>query len=171
MRFHVKASSSAVLVALCSLLMGGCGAGTAPEDSGSSSESHGDDLGGAVSAPGDDTSQQEDTRGMVTLCHVPPGNPANAHTISVGAPAVRAHLHHGDHLGACDGSREPDAGTPPPDAGTPQADGGSTTPDAGSPGPVDGGPTCAGSNEPCSTSSPCCSGLACQASVCVPVIH
>jgi hypothetical protein len=37
----------------------------------------------------------------VTICHIPPGNPANAHTITVGAPAVPAHLAHGDHLGAC----------------------------------------------------------------------
>jgi hypothetical protein len=39
--------------------------------------------------------------GKVCLCHVPPGNPANAHTICVGAPAVRAHLGHGDSLGEC----------------------------------------------------------------------
>src|SRR4051812_38263380 len=37
----------------------------------------------------------------VTICHVPPGNPANAHSITVGAPAVRAHLAHGDYIGAC----------------------------------------------------------------------
>lgn len=37
----------------------------------------------------------------VTLCHVPPGNPSNAHTISVGSPAVQAHLGHGDALGEC----------------------------------------------------------------------
>jgi hypothetical protein len=37
----------------------------------------------------------------VTICHVPPGNPANAHTITVGAPAVPAHLAHGDTLGPC----------------------------------------------------------------------
>jgi cysteine-rich repeat protein len=37
----------------------------------------------------------------VTLCHVPPGNPANAQTISVGEAAVRAHVAHGDQLGAC----------------------------------------------------------------------
>lgn len=35
------------------------------------------------------------------LCHVPPGNPGNAHTICVGSPAVKAHLKHGDTLGEC----------------------------------------------------------------------
>ena len=39
----------------------------------------------------------------VTLCHIPPGNPSNAHTITVGSPAVAAHLAHGDDLGACVG--------------------------------------------------------------------
>ncbi len=37
----------------------------------------------------------------VTICHIPPGNPDNAHTITVGAPAVSAHLDHGDTIGAC----------------------------------------------------------------------
>jgi hypothetical protein len=38
----------------------------------------------------------------VTICHIPPGNPANAHTITVGAPAVPAHLeNHGDSIGEC----------------------------------------------------------------------
>lgn len=37
----------------------------------------------------------------VTICHIPPGNPSNAHTITVGAAAVSAHLNHGDTLGAC----------------------------------------------------------------------
>jgi hypothetical protein len=39
--------------------------------------------------------------GKVCLCHVPPGNPGNAHEICVGAPAVQAHLGHGDYLGEC----------------------------------------------------------------------
>ena len=34
--------------------------------------------------------------GKVCLCHIPPGNPGNAHTICVGAPAVKSHLGHGD---------------------------------------------------------------------------
>lgn len=37
----------------------------------------------------------------VTICHRPPGNPENEHTIVVGAPAVPAHLAHGDDLGEC----------------------------------------------------------------------
>lgn len=43
----------------------------------------------------------------VTICHVPPGNPDDAHTITVGAPAVPAHLAHGDDLDECD-AFEPD---------------------------------------------------------------
>lgn len=37
----------------------------------------------------------------VDVCHAPPGNPENAHTISVSKNAVPAHLAHGDILGAC----------------------------------------------------------------------
>lgn len=36
------------------------------------------------------------------VCHIPPGNPENAHTISIGSPAVVAHLAHGDKLGRCE---------------------------------------------------------------------
>ena len=38
----------------------------------------------------------------VTICHIPPGNPENQHTITVGAPAVPAHIsQHGDYVGEC----------------------------------------------------------------------
>ncbi len=35
------------------------------------------------------------------ICHVPPDDPSNYHTISVGDAAVPAHLAHGDCLGPC----------------------------------------------------------------------
>lgn len=35
------------------------------------------------------------------ICHIPPGNPSNAHEICVGRSAVPAHLAHGDFLGEC----------------------------------------------------------------------
>jgi len=36
-----------------------------------------------------------------TICHIPPGNPNASHTITVGLPAVDAHLAHGDTEGPC----------------------------------------------------------------------
>ena len=38
----------------------------------------------------------------VEVCHIPPGNPENAHTITISENALEAHLDHGDHLGACE---------------------------------------------------------------------
>ena len=39
----------------------------------------------------------------VEICHVPPGNPGNAHTIWVDPSSVSAHLNnHDDYLGSCD---------------------------------------------------------------------
>ena len=43
----------------------------------------------------------------VTICHIPPGNPENAHTISVGISAVKGHLAHGDVKGSCDSANLP----------------------------------------------------------------
>ena len=40
----------------------------------------------------------------VTICHIPPGNPGNAHTITVSVNAMPAHLAHGDVL-ALEGER------------------------------------------------------------------
>ncbi len=178
MRFQTM-TSSAVLATLCSLLLCGCGVGSPSEEVGPGSEARGGALGGAPGvgkgdAPEEADDEAEDGEG-VTLCHVPPGNPDNAHTITVGAPAVRAHLRHGDRLGACEGSSEPDAGTPPAeDGGSSGGDGGTTpTPDAGSPGPVDGGsgPICAGTSQACGGSVQCCSGLSCLDGFCSPILN
>jgi hypothetical protein len=173
MRFQTM-TSSAVLVTLCTLLLCGCGVSTQPGDVGPSSEEQGGALGGAPGVgKGEPEAEAENEAGEgVTLCHVPPGNPDNAHTITVGTPAVRAHLRHGDHLGACEGSSESDAGTPPPtDGGSSGGGGTDPEPDAGSPGPVDAGQVCADSSQACGTSMPCCSGLRCQAGFCSPDIN
>ncbi len=37
----------------------------------------------------------------ITICHLPPGNPSNAHTITIDTSALPAHLAHGDSQGAC----------------------------------------------------------------------
>jgi len=37
----------------------------------------------------------------VQICHIPPGNPANFHTITVSDKALPAHLGHGDIPGSC----------------------------------------------------------------------
>jgi len=37
----------------------------------------------------------------VKVCHIPQGNPSNAHTIEIGRPALEAHLAHGDTEGEC----------------------------------------------------------------------
>lgn len=38
----------------------------------------------------------------VTICHIPPGNPANTHAITISVNALPAHLAHGDNLGDCE---------------------------------------------------------------------
>ena len=43
----------------------------------------------------------------VLICHIPPGNPGNAHAICVGASAVEPHIaQHGDSVGSCSATRE-----------------------------------------------------------------
>jgi hypothetical protein len=47
----------------------------------------------------------------VLICHIPPGNPDNAHTICVSEHAVDPHqTHHGDTIGACAGDGGDDGG-------------------------------------------------------------
>lgn len=61
--------------------------------------------------PGNDTNDgnnngnngNNNDRGKITICHIPPGNPANAHTITIAQAAWPAHQAHGDQQGACPG--------------------------------------------------------------------
>jgi len=53
----------------------------------------------------------------ITICHVPSGNPAAKHTLTIGKSALEAHLGHGDTIGAC--PQEPTPTVPPPTTPTP----------------------------------------------------
>jgi hypothetical protein len=188
MRFHTMLSSSAALAALCSLLVvsGGCGGDGTSEGDGSNPALHDGELGGGFpssgtrndeSAPAKNESpgNGEAASGKVTICHVPPGNPANAHTLVVSVQGwENGHQRHrGDYLGACRGSDNvPDAGTSEPDAGTSEPDAGTSEPDAGTSTP-DAGPVCAPVGEACGGdgAATCCSGLECREGLCArPVI-
>ncbi len=55
-----------------------------------------------VDDPGDDAEEEVSCgANQVVVCHVPPGNPSNRHTLCVGAPSLHAHLAHGDTAGPC----------------------------------------------------------------------
>ena len=66
-------------------------------------DDNGDDSGSAYVFDAAGCPEDSDRDGMVTICHIPPGNPNNAQTITVSANAVPAHLAHGDHCGPCEG--------------------------------------------------------------------
>jgi len=67
-----------------------------------------DDGDGLIDCDDPDCDDAEACENVVCLCHRPPGNPSNEHTICVGAPAVGAHLAHGDSLGPCEGDHADD---------------------------------------------------------------
>ena len=160
------ARTSAAWMVLCSALLAfGCGGPTTTEED--PSLATGDDNLGAGEAPATDGGTAPD--GFATICHIPPGNHANAHTIRVGLPAMAAHLRHGDTLGACDDG----GGETPTDGGTGESDGGTAT-DGGSGGGIDAGPQCLPEAYECTTDESgedsCCNGLSCQEGQCWPVI-
>ena len=64
----------------------------------------------------------------VDVCHIPPGNPDNAHTITISENAVSAHLDHGDHLGACESAQTDQEPEPRPE---PESQSACTCPRAG----------------------------------------
>ena len=47
------------------------------------------------------SNDDDDNERKVTVCHLPPGNKDNAHTLRIGASALGAHLAHGDTVGEC----------------------------------------------------------------------
>lgn len=156
----------ALFIFVLSILAVACGSGTEPGTSSADEKARNGDPNADPSSNGADPSHK------VTLCHIPPGNPSNAHTISVGAPAVRAHLAHGDYLGPCHGDTDPPGGgspgpNPSDDGGTP----GPGNPDGGGPpgSNPDGGSACQQDGAACGTGLPaCCSGICGPAGQCSP---
>jgi hypothetical protein len=82
---------------VAAVTLGLAGACTAPD---ATSVQKLSDMGCTVNAPDPRACDPADTK-KTTICHIPPGNPDNAHTICVGNAAVPAHLDHGDFLGTC----------------------------------------------------------------------
>src|SRR5262245_22227808 len=89
---------------------------------------------------------------QVTICHLPPGDPANALTIVVDDHSLPAHIAHGDNLGACGPACQDPGGTCTNDTdccgGTCTTNAQCCMPDGGS----------------CETRADCCSGLECTGS-------
>lgn len=57
----------------------------------------------------EDDEDEDDDDDDVEVCHVPPGNPAAAHSIVIGAAAVPAHMgYHDDTLESCPGDDDDD---------------------------------------------------------------
>lgn len=81
-----------------------CPCGTTPLDENSNVKAWGAPLSWGQSGCSDNYTIEQN--GKVDICHVPPGNPENTHTLNVSVNAVKAHLSHGDWLGAC-GSCDP----------------------------------------------------------------
>ncbi|RME38363.1 MAG: hypothetical protein D6788_07590 [Planctomycetota bacterium] len=70
-------------------------------DADDSDDSENNDSGDSDDSDGDGPGTTNNGVPKVQICHVPPGDPSNAHTIVVGQPAVNDHLDHGDTIGAC----------------------------------------------------------------------
>jgi hypothetical protein len=102
---------------------------------------------------------------QIYICHIPPGNSAERHTLCVGAPAVAAHIKHhkahdsqlSDYVGQCvgdssSGGSDPttgDSGATAGDGGATAGDGGATAGDGGATAgsdATDGGGTTVGSD-------------------------
>ncbi|UPV76407.1 hypothetical protein M0R89_19800 (plasmid) [Halorussus limi] len=87
---------------------GGCESGSDDQQGGSGNGGDGGgggdgdgENGGSGGGDGEDEESGE-SGGEYAVCHRPPGNPDNAHTIHVGSEsAVESHLEHGDSRGPC----------------------------------------------------------------------
>lgn len=53
---------------------------------------------------GKDKGNDNNENVKITICHIPPGNPANKRTLTISTSALQAHINHGDVMGSCDES-------------------------------------------------------------------
>lgn len=110
-----KKTKIVVTSCLLTFIISGCGgAGSetsnadTPESDHSSSalkspgkkELPGDESGASKSKDGTNSKANKEDR-KVRVCHLPPGNPDNAHEIEIDESAVSTHLAHGDLIGKC----------------------------------------------------------------------
>ena len=58
---------------------------------------------------GNGNANGNDDNNKVTICHIPAGNPSAKQTIEVDESAVKAHMAHGDTMGACEGDDSDDS--------------------------------------------------------------
>jgi hypothetical protein len=63
------------------------------------------DCDGLIDAADPDCAIEKD---KVTICHIPRGNPARAHTIIIDADSLPNHLAHGDTIGPCENNSKQD---------------------------------------------------------------
>lgn len=71
---------------------------------------------GIIKRLGLETSTTTPGSGIITICHIPPGNTGNKQTLVIAVSALGAHLAHGDSVGVCAGSGT--STTTPPAADT-----------------------------------------------------
>lgn len=110
----------------------------------------------------------------ITVCHIPPGNPGNAHTVSVGSPSLPAHLAHGDTVGECAPPGEDDGEASPASVPICIADGAACSADSNCCSGLCGGSGICTSqctsvfdgSSQCGTSMDCCAGAACIQGLC-----
>jgi hypothetical protein len=101
---------------------------------------------------------------LVTICHVPPGNPANAHTITVGEAAAQRHLeqHPGDTMGSCQTSPTTTTSTSTSTSTTTPTTSTSTSTTSTTTMCLPNG------SSPCTDDSRCCSGNCENGKCCIP---
>ncbi len=56
------------------------------------------------------TKENDQSNEKIIICHIPPGEPENAHPIEIDLHAWPAHEAHGDVIGDCSQSSRPDDG-------------------------------------------------------------